>query len=48
MLPWMDVSDTRLEFVPEVQLGVAHTLKPGATAVDATEENGRGRPAHLR
>jgi threonine dehydrogenase-like Zn-dependent dehydrogenase len=37
----MDVSDTRLEFCRK-QLGVAHTLRPGATALDELKTIGDG------
>ena len=37
----MDVSDTRLEFCRQ-QLGVAHTLKPGATAGEKLKQIGGG------
>ena len=37
----MDVSDTRLEFCRK-QLGVMHTLKPGATAIDELKQIGGG------
>ena len=37
----MDVSDTRLEFCRQ-QLGVTHTLKPGATAVEELKRIGGG------
>ena len=37
----MDVSDTRLEFCRK-QLGVVHTLKPGATAVEELKKIGGG------
>ena len=37
----MDVSDTRLEFCRQ-QLGVAHTLKPGASALDELKKIGGG------
>ena len=37
----MDVSDTRLEFCRK-QLGVLHTLKPGATAIDELKQIGGG------
>ncbi len=37
----MDVSDTRLEFCRQ-QLGVQHTLKPGATAVEELKKIGGG------
>jgi 2-desacetyl-2-hydroxyethyl bacteriochlorophyllide A dehydrogenase len=37
----MDVSDTRLEFCRQ-QLGVIHTLKPGATAGEALKQIGGG------
>jgi threonine dehydrogenase-like Zn-dependent dehydrogenase len=37
----MDVSDTRLEFCRK-QLGVQHTLKPGATATDELKKIGGG------
>lgn len=37
----MDVSDQRLEFCRK-QLGVQHTLKPGATAVEALKQIGGG------
>jgi threonine dehydrogenase-like Zn-dependent dehydrogenase len=37
----MDVSDTRLGFCRQ-QLGVAHTLKPGATAVEELKKIGGG------
>ncbi|HEY5551161.1 MAG TPA: zinc-binding alcohol dehydrogenase family protein [Opitutaceae bacterium] len=37
----MDVSDSRLEFCRS-QLGVAHTLKPGANAARVLKEIGRG------
>jgi threonine dehydrogenase-like Zn-dependent dehydrogenase len=37
----MDVSDTRLEFCRK-QLGVVHTLKPGASAVDELKTIGGG------
>ena len=37
----MDVSDSRLEFCRR-QLGVAHTLKPGATALDELKRIGGG------
>ena len=37
----MDVSDMRLEFCRQ-QLGVTHTLKPGATAVDELKQIGGG------
>ena len=37
----MDVSDSRLEFCRQ-QLGVAHTLKPGATAIEELKRIGGG------
>jgi threonine dehydrogenase-like Zn-dependent dehydrogenase len=37
----MDVSDTRLEFCRQ-QLGVPHTLKPGATAIEELKRIGGG------
>ena len=37
----MDVSDTRLDFCRQ-QLGVVHTLKPGATALDELKQIGGG------